>query len=79
MTLSRTSCFVSGSRVTYAVKPTVEEPFPDANTLVVQFYEHTIAKSTWDECDKNYLFFRSIRLEKHAHVSEIYYIRKVVG
>ena len=30
--LSKTSCFVSASRVTYAVKPTAEEPFPDAKT-----------------------------------------------
>ena len=30
--LSKTSCFVSASRVTYAVKPTAEDPFPDAKT-----------------------------------------------
>ncbi len=30
--LSRTSCFESGSRVTYAVRPTADEPFPDVYT-----------------------------------------------
>ena len=27
--LSSTSCFESGSRVTYAVRPTAEDPFPE--------------------------------------------------
>lgn len=30
--LSSTSCFESGSRVTYAVKPTADEPLPEVNT-----------------------------------------------
>ena len=30
--LSKTSCFESGSRVTYAVRPTADEPLPDAYT-----------------------------------------------
>lgn len=30
--LSKTNCFESGSRVTYAVKPTADEPFPEVYT-----------------------------------------------
>lgn len=41
--LSRTSCLESGSRVTYAVRPTADEPFPDAYTprgaILCTYYE----------------------------------------